>query len=75
MCALVEAEATGPAVDLRGRVDALKVLPLVLGHAGVGEAADLRMAAEDAREQRRPAPVQAADEDQAVLPVAHAAVS
>ena len=75
MRARVEPESAGAAEDLRGWVDALEVLPLVLGRAGFLEPAHVRVPTKDAREQARPAPVEAADEDQAVLPVDHEAVS
>src|SRR6478672_12400219 len=38
-----EAEASGPAPDLRGWIDGLEVLALVGRHAGVREAADVRV--------------------------------
>ena len=55
------------APDLRGRVDGLEELALVLRDARVGEAADLWMRGEQACEQSRAAAVQACKENEAVI--------
>ena len=62
-----ECEPAGAAQPVAGRVHALQVLPLVLGHAGAAEPADGRVGLQAAGEQRRPAAVQPPDEDVGVL--------
>ena len=62
-----EAEAARPAVLLRRGIDGLQMLALVGRHAGAREAAHLRVRGEQPREQSRAAPVQAGEEDEAML--------
>ena len=63
----VEPEPARPAILARGRVHGLQVLALILGRAGGGEAAHLRMLGHAAAEQRRATAVQPADEHERVL--------
>jgi len=66
MCLLREAEAAGAAVRLSRWKHGLKVLTLVLWHAGIAEAADLGMFSQYAEQGRSAAPVKPAKEDEFV---------
>ncbi len=62
-------EASGAAESFGRRVDVLQVLALVLRHSGSREAGGVRMVSDESREQRRAAPMESSDEDQALVVV------